>query len=164
MVPTNEALPSAPGTNICSQMNQTEEDFERLKRLAATRGRSARARDPWEVVDEAAYWYLLGCYLGDGHVTHRPPGGWTLRVASDQQYESIIEEILAAMDTTFPGGRARGLPPRYFFTNHSGDIRRIFTEQCELLGIRVTQPNHRNPAISHRRSVAILEELVGPKS
>ena len=46
----------------------------------------------------------------------------------------------------------------------SADIRRIFVEHCELLGIRVTQSNHRNLTVSHRDSVAILEEIVGPKT
>jgi hypothetical protein len=47
---------------------------------------------------------------------------------------------------------------RYFFTNMSADIRRIFFEHCELLGIPVTQSNHRNLTVSHRKSVAILEQ------
>ena len=66
--------------------------------------------------------------------------------------------------TTLPSGRvAEYHYVRYFFTNHSADIRAIFAEHCELLGIRVTRPNHRNLAVSHRASVAILEEIVGPK-
>jgi hypothetical protein len=54
--------------------------------------------------------------------------------------------------------------PRYFFSNLSPDIRRIFCEHCEVLGIRWTQSNSRNISISHRRSVAILDEFIGPKS
>ena len=66
--------------------------------------------------------------------------------------------------TTLPSGRvAEYRYVRYFFTNHSADIRAIFAEHCELLGIRVTQPNHRNLGVSHRASVAILEKIVGPK-
>ena len=66
--------------------------------------------------------------------------------------------------TTLPSGRvAEYRYVRYFFTNHSADIRAIFAEHCGLLGVRVTQPNHRNLAVSHRASVAILEEVVGPK-
>jgi hypothetical protein len=52
---------------------------------------------------------------------------------------------------------------RYFFSNLSADIRQIFIDHCELLGVRVTQPNHRNLSVSHRDSIAILEALVGPK-
>jgi hypothetical protein len=66
--------------------------------------------------------------------------------------------------TKLPSGRvAEYSYVRYFFSNRSTDIRRIFSEHCELLGIRVTQSNHRNLSVSHRDSVAILEDLVGPK-
>lgn len=67
--------------------------------------------------------------------------------------------------TKLPSGRVAGYSyVRYFFTNMSADIRRIFFEHCELLEIRVTQSNHRNLTVSHRRSVAILEQVVGPKT
>jgi hypothetical protein len=67
--------------------------------------------------------------------------------------------------TRLPSGRiAEYSYVRYFFTNHSADIRRIFVEHCELLGIRVTQSNHRNLSVSHRESVALLEQIVGPKT
>jgi hypothetical protein len=48
--------------------------------------------------------------------------------------------VLNRFRTRLPGGRvARYSYVRYFFTNHSEDIRRIFSEHCEQLGIRVTQ-------------------------
>jgi hypothetical protein len=53
--------------------------------------------------------------------------------------------------------------PRYFFSNLSEDIRRIFCDHCELLGIRWTQSDPRNISVSHRKSVALLDEFVGPK-
>jgi hypothetical protein len=252
-------------------MHRTEHDFYWVRALAGTglsdyeiaartginrstiqrwrhRDRPPRARvgptDDWTVRDGMAYCYLLGCYLGDGHVTHKPPAGWTLRIACDRRYDGIISEIRAAMEVTFagrrssqrpastgasdvisichpaigeafpqhgpgrkhlrridlavwqrklthahPGALVRGLihsdgcrvfnrfktklPSgrigtysyiRYFFSNLSADIRDIFREHCELLGIRVTQSNHRNLTVSHRDSVAILERIVGPKT
>jgi hypothetical protein len=64
-----------------------------------------------------------------------------------------------------PSGRiGRYAYPRYFFTNYSEDIRRIFCEHCELLGISWSQSNPRNISVSHRDSVAILDSFVGPKS
>lgn len=54
--------------------------------------------------------------------------------------------------------------PRYFFSNLSVDIRQIFCEHCDLLGIRWTQSNPRNMSISHRDSVALLDSFVGPKT
>lgn len=53
---------------------------------------------------------------------------------------------------------------RYFFTNYSADIRRIFCEHCDLLGIRWTQSSFKNISIAHRDSVAMLDSFVGPKS
>jgi hypothetical protein len=67
--------------------------------------------------------------------------------------------------TKLPSGRtAQYEYPRYFFSNLSGDIRRIFTDHCEQLGIRWTQSNPRNVSISHRTSVARLDEFVGSKT
>jgi Homeodomain-like domain-containing protein len=273
MVPTAAVFLSFSPWNICSQVMRTEASFRLVKSLgqmglsdytiarqtginrstvqrwrhrdgppASTLGPAAIAA--WKVVNPAAYCYLLGSYLGDGHVNHRPPHTWALRVSCDRQYSGIIAEVMAAMEATFPGRRAtkfhastgdsdvvaivhpavgkafpqhgpgrkhlrpivltdwqlaltnaypyaliRGLihsdgcrvvnrfktklPSgrvaeysyvRYFFSNLSDDIRRIFKEHCELLNIRVTQSNHRNLTVSHRDSVAILEEIVGPKA
>ena len=65
---------------------------------------------------------------------------------------------------TLPSGRVAAYEyPRYFFSNLSDDIRRIFCEHCELLGIRWTQSNRRNISISHRKSVALMDEFIGPK-
>jgi transcriptional regulator with XRE-family HTH domain len=208
---------------------------------SVVRGRLAA---DWTVTDARAYYYLLGVYLGDGHVTHRPPNSWTLRIAADQKYPGIVREITESMSVTFADAQPRQRPAwvgasyvlsvshlwvgaafpqhgpgrkhlrpieladwqlelthrnpealirglihsdgcrtenrfktklpsgrvaeycyvRYFFTNHSEDIREIFIQHCELLGVRVTQSNHRNLSISHRKSVAILEQIVGPKS
>lgn len=197
----------------------------------------------WHVPDPVIYCYLLGSYLGDGHLTYKAPRTWTLRVSCDREYTAIIEEVRHAMEATFVGRRAtkiqvstgaadvvsichpaiglafpqhgpgrkhsrqivlagwqlqltrvhpealiRGLihsdgcraenrfrtklPSgriaeysyvRYFFSNLSADIRQIFIDHCALLGIRVTQSNHRNLSVAHRDSVAILERIVGPK-
>jgi hypothetical protein len=62
------------------------------------------------------------------------------------------------------GGRRTYAYARYFFSNLSTDIRRIFTDHCDLLGIRWTLSNPRNVSVSHRRSVALLDEFVGAKA
>jgi hypothetical protein len=67
--------------------------------------------------------------------------------------------------TKLPSGRvAQYEYPRYFFSNLSADIRGIFCDHCELLGIRWTLSNPRNISISHRRSVAVLDDFIGPKT
>jgi hypothetical protein len=62
------------------------------------------------------------------------------------------------------GGRREYAYARYFFSNLSAGIRAIFTEHCDLLGIRWTMSNPRNVSISHRRSVRLLDEFVGEKT
>lgn len=67
-------------------------------------------------------------------------------------------------ETRLPSGRLAAYAyPRYFFTNLSADIRRIFCRHCELLGIRWSQSNARNISVSHRDSVALLDSFIGPK-
>jgi hypothetical protein len=53
--------------------------------------------------------------------------------------------------------------PRYFFSNASDDIRRIFTDALDQLGIAWRQSNARNISIARREAVAALDEFVGPK-
>jgi hypothetical protein len=188
------------------------------------------------------YAYLLGVYLGDGHVVEAATGSSRLDIALDATYPKIVDEVCLAIVSAFPNALVRKssrpglirvsaasvdwpsafpqhgagrkhlrkieladwqsditrahprellrglihsdgcrcinrfrteLPsgriaeyayPRYFFTNLSADIRGIFCEHCDLLGIRWTQSNHRNISVSHRRSVALLDEFVGPKA
>jgi hypothetical protein len=200
--------------------------------------------EPWRPPDAWSYAYLLGLYLGDGHVTVRAWGRSYLRVFLDGIYPGIVEECWTAIvltsdgravqiydarnsrakmvqcawkrwpdaipqhgpgrkherpivladwqqevvdahpgpfvrglihsdgcrsvnrfKTTLPSGRvAEYAYPRYFFSNLSPDIRRLFCEACDRLGVKTTQPHPRNISVSHRRSVAILERIVGEKA
>jgi hypothetical protein len=53
---------------------------------------------------------------------------------------------------------------RYFFTNASSDIRNIFCDACDQLGIAWKHPKERHISIARRESVAILDTFVGPKT
>ncbi|MEO1255973.1 MAG: transcriptional regulator, partial [Bacteroidota bacterium] len=54
--------------------------------------------------------------------------------------------------------------PRYMFSNYSADIRKLFTDTAEKLGLTWTTANARNVAISRREDVAWLDEHIGEKS
>jgi hypothetical protein len=54
--------------------------------------------------------------------------------------------------------------PRYFFTNLSNDIQGLFCASCDQLGVRWTQASYKNISVAHRKSVALLDAIVGPKS
>jgi hypothetical protein len=53
--------------------------------------------------------------------------------------------------------------PRYSFCNKSDDIKAIFCEHLDLLGIPWRRMNAMNISIARREGVARLDEFVGPK-
>ncbi|MEU1016400.1 helix-turn-helix domain-containing protein [Streptomyces sp. NPDC005898] len=192
-------------------------------------------------LDEAAYSYLLGLYLGDGHISHyakhKAP---SLMIALDDSWPGIQDQTESALRAVFPHNatcrvRAKGahsikvyskhLPclfpqhgpgkkhdreialepwqqeivdaypwdfvrglihsdgcrvtnwttrliggerkryeyPRYFFTNVSQDIVRLYTDTLDRLGVQWTQANARNISVARKASVALMDAHVGPK-
>ncbi|MFE1933686.1 transcriptional regulator [Streptomyces sp. NPDC059474] len=61
------------------------------------------------------------------------------------------------------GERKRYEYPRYFFTNKSDDIRKLFTDTLDQLGIAWRQTNAWNISVARRASVALMDKHVGPK-
>ncbi|GAA2510320.1 helix-turn-helix domain-containing protein [Streptomyces gobitricini] len=196
-------------------------------------------------LDHAAYAYLLGLYLGDGHIIqNRAMRVPSLSVACAGTWPGLLEECVRAMRSVLPGnsvskvrrkgcqelkiysrhlwclfpqhgpGRkherrivledwqreivaehpwefVRGLVhsdgcrvtnwttrlvggerrryeyPRYFFTNVSDDIRRLFTDTLDTLGVEWTQcargGNPYNISVARRASVGLMDAHVGPK-
>jgi DNA-binding transcriptional ArsR family regulator len=53
---------------------------------------------------------------------------------------------------------------RYSFSNASDDIRRIFTDTCDLLGVHWTRPSERVISVARRADVEFLDTFIGPKS
>lgn len=189
----------------------------------------AAALPVWE------YAYLLGLYLGDGHLAMHRRGVARLRITLDLRYPVIILGCMAVAKAVIgrpaglvmkvgcvdvssyskswpcllpqhgsgpkhlrpialtewqqaivdqePRALLRGLIhsdgcrsmnrvngrgkqyayPRYTFSNASDDIRRIFTDACDGLGIEWRQMNARNISVARRASVARLDAFVGPK-
>jgi hypothetical protein len=191
-------------------------------------------------LDQRAYAYVLGQYLGDGCIsqTKTGGGGYRLRVACCDAYPNIMDECATAMRSIAPEAHVRRIPrqgctevystwphwpcllphgpgpkhtrpitlmswqraialvlhpdqlvrglihsdgcrhinrvtgangmkyaySRYNFTNTSPDIRQIFVDACERLGVETRQMNAVNISVARRTSVARLDEIVGPKS
>jgi hypothetical protein len=187
---------------------------------------------------EFAYSYLLGLYLGDGHLASHRRGVFRLVIVMDRKYPRLIAECEAAMSLVVPSNRVavrprvreravdvgaysrhwpclfpqhgpgrkhdrrialadwqrsitdryphrlvRGLIhsdgcrgmntirhpekiyayPRYQFCNHSADIRELFCEYCDKLGIAWRQMNRFTISVARAGSVARLDAMVGPK-
>jgi len=53
--------------------------------------------------------------------------------------------------------------PRYAFSNKSEDIKRLFCESCDALGVRWTRASDLQIAVYRKESVARLDEFIGPK-
>ncbi|MEU6086064.1 helix-turn-helix domain-containing protein [Streptomyces sp. NPDC047085] len=196
-------------------------------------------------LDEAAYSYLLGLYLGDGHISHysghRVPN---LMITCTESWPGLMDDCEAAMRTVFPGNSVcrvrkagcrnvkvyskhlhclfpqhgpgkkherlialepwqqeivdahpwefiRGLIhsdgcritnwttrtvagerkryeyPRYLFANKSDDIRRLFTDALDEVGVEWTTlargSDPFNISVARKASVALMDAHVGPK-
>jgi hypothetical protein len=53
-------------------------------------------------LDDAAYVYLLGLYLGDGCISKQPKDVWRLRIFQTAKYVDHIEECAVAMHAVLP--------------------------------------------------------------
>src|SRR4051812_14346977 len=60
---------------------------------------------PWRPPHDGSYAYLLGVYLGDGHVYVSSAGRAWLRVFLDAAYPEIVEECVTAVGLTALGHR-----------------------------------------------------------
>ena len=80
--------------------------------LRAWLGRSARPMSPpWiscprcnpdAELDDAAYVYLLGLYLGDGCISKQPKDVWRLRIVQTAKYTDHLAECAVAMHAVLP--------------------------------------------------------------
>jgi hypothetical protein len=65
------------------------------------------------------------------------------------------------------GVRKRYEYPRYFFTNTSADIRRLYTDALDAVGVAWTEVRKRgdarNISVARRESVALMERHIGAK-
>jgi hypothetical protein len=87
---------------------------------------------------------------------------WQLEIV-DSQAEQFIRGLIQS-DGCRVRNRVNGKDyPRYFFTQVSDDIRRLFCRSLNQLGVRYTWNDARNVSIARRPDVARLDEFVGPK-
>jgi hypothetical protein len=63
------------------------------------------------VPDRRSYVYLLGLYLGDGHIA-RPQRTEQLRIFLNASYPEIVTDAAAAMQLTLPDGRVHVRPSK----------------------------------------------------
>lgn len=109
----------------------------------ARKHKQPTALDPWQqaIVDREPEAFLRGLIQSDGR------------------------RVINRFTTKLRSGRvAEYAYPRYFFSNESADIRGLFCASCERIGVDWTQSNRRTISVANRRSVALLDEFIGPKT
>ncbi|MGC5035688.1 transcriptional regulator [Streptomyces sp. DT190] len=97
--------------------------------------------EPWQqaIVDAHPWEFIRGLIHSDGcRVTN-----WTTHIVG--------------------GERKRYEYPRYFFTNLSADIIRLFTRALDQVGVDWKRANARNISVARKASVALMDAHVGPK-
>ncbi|MDQ1020350.1 hypothetical protein QFZ43_006899 [Streptomyces afghaniensis] len=98
------------------------------------------ALEPWQqaIIDAHPWEFIRGLIHSDGcRVTD-----WTTRLVG--------------------GERKRYEYPRYFFTNRSADIIRLFTTTLDQVGVEWKQTNACNVSVARKASVALMDAQ-GPK-
>ncbi len=81
----------------------------------------------------------------------------------DRNHKALIRGLLHS-DGCRVVANDRGVRSvRYHFSNRSGDIKRIYCETLDALGIPWTRPSDRDIAVCRKAATAQLDELVGPK-
>jgi hypothetical protein len=144
--------------------------------LSAVRPRPRRHKEHRLIRVEACskHWPDLFPQMGPGRKHERPIvlAPWQRDIVEQNTWQFLRGLIhsdgcrtVNRFSVRLPSGRVGEYAyPRYFFSNLSADIRGLFCDACDRVGVRWTQSNHRNISISHRTSVALLEEFVGPKA
>lgn len=136
-----------------------------------TRGKSAGLTPKTGCYDVSAWWKSWPCLFpqhGPGRKHERAI------VLTDWQREIVAREPGALLRGLIHSDGWRGINKvtvkgkeyrylRYQFSNASDDIRQIFCDACDLLGIEWRRMNARNISVAKRASVALMDELVGPK-
>jgi hypothetical protein len=115
------------------------------------------------------HWFCLIPQHGAGRKHRREIAlaGWQLHIV-DQNREQFLRGLIHSDGCRIiacerQAGRVR-YAARYSFSNRSEDIKRLFCESCEALGIHWTRPSEKEIAIYRLASVARMDEFVGPKA
>ena len=81
----------------------------------------------------------------------------------DRHPEALLRGLIHSDGCRFINTGTNWVNPRYSFSNRSHDIRRIFCEACDRLGLRYTTcPN--TVYVSRKDDVAALDAFIGPKA
>jgi hypothetical protein len=117
-----------------------------------------------EVYSYSRQWPCLFPQHGPGrkHLRRIVLADWQLElVGADPR--SLLRGLIHSDGCRFVNTGRQWRHPRYVFSNASSDIRRIFCDACDLLGLHWTSAP-RAIYVSRKADVARMDEFVGPKA
>jgi hypothetical protein len=92
---------------------------------------------------------------------------WQMQIVEQEPWALlrglIHSDGCRSLNTVRGGGKAYRYP-RYIFSNASEDIRRIFCDACDRVGVEWRQMNARNISVARRESIALMDQFIGPKA
>ncbi len=129
-------------------------------------------RHKYERVDEvysySRHWPCLFPQAGRGmkHEREISLQPWQVRIA--ERYPGRLARGLIHSDGCRVQNKIRHpnktyVYPRYFFSNRSIDIQKIFCDVCERLGVQWRQDGPWDISVARSESVRILDRHIGPK-
>jgi hypothetical protein len=84
----------------------------------------------------------------------------------DEEPELFLRGLIQSDGCRNINNRGRGSTwtgVRYLFSNRSHDIRRMFCDACDRIGVHWTQPDSYTISVARRADTARLDEFIGPK-
>ena len=95
----------------------------------------------------ASYAYLLGLYLGDGHISAHRRGVFQLVISMDSRYPGVANEAKEAIEAVLPGNCANVRKrPRY----------NVFLVSCSSKSLPILFPQH-GPGPKHDRRIFLAQ-------
>jgi hypothetical protein len=137
----------------------------KVARLARSGGYANSSQD--SNVELSAYWRSWPCLFpqhGAGRKHERPIVlvDWQRKLL-ETHAEELLRGLIHSDGCRFVNTGTNWRHPRYSFSNASADIRRIFCDACDVLGLHWTVAP-RTVYVSRKRDVARLDEFIGPKA
>jgi hypothetical protein len=117
-----------------------------------------------EVSSYSRSWQCLFPQHGPGRKHERPIilGDWQRELLA-RHPGALLRGLIHSDGCRFINTGTNWRHPRYSFSNASDDIRRIFCDACDVLGLRWTTAP-RTVYVSRKADIARLDEFIGPKA
>ena len=141
-----------------------DECVDAIRQVAPTQSVGRLSRETWVVVwSYSRSWPCLFPQHGPGkkHERRIELVAWQQRLVVDHPYLLLRGLIHSDGCRSVNTGR-NWANPRYSFVNRSDDIRRIFCDTCDLVGVRYTHAPGR-VYVSRKADVELLDRFIGPK-